>query len=64
MNVEFRPFGVIFQRNVMLLHFDSERGFKANLALGEHNFDPRWGFKANVAIDRSWLGSTELAGLG
>ena len=62
-NVEFRPFGVTFQRNVMLLHFDSERDFKAKVALGEHNCDPRLGFKANVAIDSS-LGSAGLDSAG
>ena len=51
MKVEFRPFRETFRRNVMLLHFDSERGFKAKVAFGEHSVDPRWAFKANVAID-------------
>ena len=51
MKVEFRYVRETFQRKVMLRHFDSDRGFKAKVAFGEHSFDPRWAFKANAAID-------------
>ena len=49
-NVEFRPFGETFRRNVSYHFLSLVKQNIDNCVIGVHFFDPRWGYKANVAI--------------